>query len=634
MDTVYDAIVIGAGHAGAEAAHVLAKTGKRTLLLSLSLEAVAFMACNPNVGGTAKGHLVKEVDALGGIMGEIADKATIQRRMLNAGNGPAVHSLRAQVDKNLYHRLMKQRLERTAGLDITEAEASEILVENGEVTGVRTALGKIYRARAVVLATGVYLDARIITGEYVRATGPAGFMKSSALTGSLIALGLDIRRFKTGTPMRILSSSIDYSVMEVQPGEEGLPTFSTLTEGKVRNDMNCWLTYTNALTHKIILDNLDRAPMYNGEISGVGPRYCPSIETKVVRFADKERHQVFIEPEGADTEEMYAQGLSTSLPYDVQEEMVHSIRGLENAKITRYGYAIEYDCLNPLELNAALGVKKYKGLYSAGQINGSSGYEEAAAQGLVAGINASRYLDGKEPFVMRRDCSYIGVLIDDLVTKGTEEPYRMMTSRAEYRLHLRQDNADLRLTATGRELGTVDDERYSKYLLKVAEIEEIRKELKRRYKPEEVAEVFAAKGESVPKASISGEEILRRGRLNGSDLIAIDDGFAKYSYDAFFNVATEIRYEGYLVKEQRTIREAQRMEEKKLSPDIDYSAIEGIRLEARQKLDAVKPLTVAQAARISGVNSADVTVLLLWLRKREAAKAVSAKSETDGKDGE
>ena len=630
----YDAIVIGAGHAGAEAAHVLAKTGKRTLLLSLSLEAVAFMACNPNVGGTAKGHLVKEVDALGGIMGEIADRATIQRRMLNAGNGPAVHSLRAQVDKNLYHRLMKRKLELTDGLDITEAEAAEILIDNGAVCGVKTAMGKTYSARAVVMATGVYLDARIITGEYVRATGPAGFMRSTALTANLLALGLDIRRFKTGTPMRILSSSIDYGAMEEQCGEEGLPAFSMLTEGEVRNDKKCWLTYTNARTHKIILDNLSRAPMYNGEISGVGPRYCPSIETKVVRFADKERHQVFIEPEGADTEEMYAQGLSTSLPYDVQEEMVHSIRGLEKAKITRYGYAIEYDCLNPLELNAGLGVKKYKGLYSAGQINGSSGYEEAAAQGLVAGINASRYLDGKEPFVMRRDESYIGVLIDDLVTKGTEEPYRMMTSRAEYRLHLRQDNADLRLTAKGRELGTVGDERYSKYIKKVAEIAEIREALKHRYKPEEVEEVFTAKGETLPGGSISGEEILRRGRLSARELLMIDPAFSKYDYDAFFNVATEIRYEGYLVKEQRTIKEAQRMEEKGLSPDIDYSSIEGIRKEAREKLDAVKPMTVAQAARISGVNSADVTVLLLWLRKREAATAVSAKSEENGKDGE
>ena len=399
----YDAIVIGAGHAGVEAAHALAVMGKRTLLTTLSLEAVSFMACNPNIGGTAKGHLVKEVDALGGIMGEIADKATIQTRMLNLGNGPAVHSLRAQVDKNLFHRLMKERMETTKNLAILEAEVVDILVENGEVKGIVTAMGDKYEAKAVVMASGVYLNSRIITGSYSRNTGPAGFMRSEGLTENLIRLGLDIRRFKTGTPPRLLSSSIDYDKMEVQRGDEGLPTFSMLTEGEVRNDKVCYLTYTNTDTHDIILGNLDRAPMYNGEISGTGPRYCPSIETKVVRFADKERHQIFIEPEGIDTEEMYAQGLSTSLPYDIQEQMVHSVKGLENAVITRYGYAIEYDCINPLELNSALGIKKIKGLYSAGQINGSSGYEEAAAQGLIAGINASRYIDKLEPFTLRRD---------------------------------------------------------------------------------------------------------------------------------------------------------------------------------------------------------------------------------------
>ena len=611
----YDAIVIGAGHAGVEAAHALATMGKRTLLTTLSLEAVSFMACNPNIGGTAKGHLVKEVDALGGIMGEIADKATIQTRMLNLGNGPAVHSLRAQVDKNLFHRLMKEKMETTKNLAILEAEVVDILVENGEVKGIVTAMGDKYEVKAVVMASGVYLNSRIITGSYSRNTGPAGFMRSEGLTENLIRLGLDIRRFKTGTPPRLLSSSIDYDKMEVQRGDEGLPTFSMLTEGGVRNDKVCYLTYTNTDTHDIILGNLDRAPMYNGEISGTGPRYCPSIETKVVRFADKERHQIFIEPEGIDTEEMYAQGLSTSLPYDIQEQMVHSVRGLENAVITRYGYAIEYDCLNPLELNSALGIKKIKGLYSAGQINGSSGYEEAAAQGLIAGINASRYIDKLEPFTLRRDQAYIGVLIDDLVTKGTEEPYRMMTSRAEYRLHLRQDNSDMRLTEIGKELGLVTEERYSKFQEKVSQINEIKEKLKTRYKTDEVRIAFEKIGESLPQGSISGEDILRRGKATKDTLIEIDESYLNYTPEALSFVAVELKYEGYLKKEESAIKEARRMEEKKLPQNIDYNEVEGLRLEARQKLNDHKPMSLAQASRISGVTPADVTVLILHLRK-------------------
>ena len=615
MTKRYDAIVIGAGHAGVEAAHALAVTGKSTLLVSLSLEAVAFMACNPNIGGTAKGHLVKEVDALGGIMGEIADKATLQTRMLNLGNGPAVHSLRAQVDKNLYHRLMKERMETTPNLTMVEGDVVEVLTENGEVKGVKNAMGEEYLCKAVVLAMGVYLNSRIITGNYSRATGPAGFMRSESLTDNLIALGLDIRRFKTGTPPRLLSSSIDYDKMEIQKGDEGLPTFSMLTEDGIRNDKVCYLTYTNKDTHDIILSNLDKAPMYNGQITGTGPRYCPSIETKVVRFADKERHQIFIEPEGADTDEMYAQGLSTSLPYDIQEKMVHSVVGLENAVITRYGYAIEYDCINPLELNAALGIKRIKGLYSAGQINGSSGYEEAAAQGLIAGINASRYIDGKEPFLLRRDEAYIGVLIDDLVTKGTEEPYRMMTSRAEYRLHLRQDNADMRLTEKGRELGLVKEDRYTKYQEKVSQIEEIRANLKKRYKAEEVKDAFSKIGESLPQGSISAEEVLKRGRADKHTLLAIDSSFNDFSPEAVSYVAVELKYEGYLKKEEQAIKEARRMEEKRLPEDIDYLSVEGLRLEARQKLNDHRPMTLAQAARISGVTPADVNVLILHLRK-------------------
>ena len=615
MTKRYDAIVIGAGHAGVEAAHALAVTGKSTLLVSLSLEAVAFMACNPNIGGTAKGHLVKEVDALGGIMGEIADKATLQTRMLNLGNGPAVHSLRAQVDKNLYHRLMKERMETTPNLTMVEGDVVEVLTENGEVKGVKNAMGEEYLCKAVVLAMGVYLNSRIITGNYSRATGPAGFMRSESLTDNLIALGLDIRRFKTGTPPRLLSSSIDYDKMEIQKGDEGLPTFSMLTEDGIRNDKVCYLTYTNKDTHDIILSNLDKAPMYNGQITGTGPRYCPSIETKVVRFADKERHQIFIEPEGADTDEMYAQGLSTSLPYDIQEKMVHSVVGLENAVITRYGYAIEYDCINPLELNAALGIKRIKGLYSAGQINGSSGYEEAAAQGLIAGINASRYIDGKEPFLLRRDEAYIGVLIDDLVTKGTEEPYRMMTSRAEYRLHLRQDNADMRLTEKGRELGLVKEDRYTKYQEKISQIEEIRANLKKRYKAEEVKDAFEKIGESLPQGSISAEEVLKRGRADKHTLLAIDSSFNDFSPEAVSYVAVELKYEGYLKKEEQAIKEARRMEEKRLPEDIDYLSVEGLRLEARQKLNDHRPMTLAQAARISGVTPADVNVLILHLRK-------------------
>ena len=615
MTKRYDAIVIGAGHAGVEAAHALAVTGKSTLLVSLSLEAVAFMACNPNIGGTAKGHLVKEVDALGGIMGEIADKATLQTRMLNLGNGPAVHSLRAQVDKNLYHRLMKERMETTPNLTMVEGDVVEVLTENGAVKGVKNAMGEEYLCKAVVLAMGVYLNSRIITGNYSRATGPAGFMRSESLTDNLIALGLDIRRFKTGTPPRLLSSSIDYDKMEIQKGDEGLPTFSMLTEDGIRNDKVCYLTYTNKDTHDIILSNLDKAPMYNGQITGTGPRYCPSIETKVVRFADKERHQIFIEPEGADTDEMYAQGLSTSLPYDIQEKMVHSVVGLENAVITRYGYAIEYDCINPLELNAALGIKRIKGLYSAGQINGSSGYEEAAAQGLIAGINASRYIDGKDPFLLRRDEAYIGVLIDDLVTKGTEEPYRMMTSRAEYRLHLRQDNADMRLTEKGRELGLVKKDRYTKYQEKVSQIEEIRANLKKRYKAEEVKDAFDKIGESLPQGSISAEEVLKRGRADKHTLLAIDSSFNDFSPEAVSYVAVELKYEGYLKKEEQAIKEARRMEEKRLPADIDYLSVEGLRLEARQKLNDHRPMTLAQAARISGVTPADVNVLILHLRK-------------------
>lgn len=622
----YDAIVIGAGHAGVEAAHALAKLNHKTLLISLSLNAISFMACNPNVGGTGKGHLVKEIDALGGLMGEVADIATIQTRMLNLGNGPAVHSLRAQVDKNLYHRTMKRKIEEIVNLDILEGEAKDILVENGEVVGLVTGLGDTYYTKAIVIATGVYLNASIITGDHVEATGPAGFKASTLLTSSLLNLGIEIRRFKTGTPPRILASSIDFSKMEPQYGDIGNPAFSSLTDKPVRNDHPCYLTYTNQTTHKIILDNLDRSPLYNGSIKGTGTRYCPSIETKVVKFMDKERHQIFIEPEGAETHEMYAQGVSTSLPYDIQEMVVHSISGLENAKIMRYGYGIEYDCINPLELLPSLAFKKVKGLYSAGQINGTSGYEEAGAQGLMAGINAARFLENKDPIVLRRDQAYIGVLIDDLATKGTNEPYRMMTSRAENRLELRQDNADIRLTEIGREIGLVDDYRYSIYTKKLIELDLIREALKERYKLSDVLYIYEKRGEAIPKTTtVSAKEMLKRNYITSEDLASISKAFASFALSNIKLVETELKYEGYLLKEKRTIKESLRLEEMPLSPNLDYSKVAGLRNEAKQKLEKVKPLTLAQAQRISGVNPADITVLLLHLRK---ANSLSKKDTT------
>lgn len=616
MKKIFEAVVIGAGHAGVEAAAALTKLGKRTLLTTLSAEAVAFMACNPNIGGTAKGHLVKEIDALGGVMGEVADAATIQVRMLNRGGGEAVHSLRAQVDKNLYHRLMKRRMESTEGLSVSETEVTDILFDGNRVKGVVTANGDEIEAKAVVIATGVYLDARIITGDYERKTGPAGFMRSEQLSGNLVKRGLDIRRFKTGTPMRVLSRSIDYDKMELQPGEEGLPAFGMLTDFTPDNDCPCYLTYTNAETHRIILENLDRAPLYNGSISGIGPRYCPSIETKVVRFKDKERHQIFVEPEGKDTYEMYIQGLSTSLPFDIQEQMLHTVRGLEHAEITRYGYAIEYDCLNPKCLNAALRIKGFEGLYSAGQINGSSGYEEAAAQGLIAGINAARYLDGKEPVVLPRHSSYIGVLIDDLVTKGTEEPYRMMTSRAEYRLHLRQDNADIRLTELGYEIGLAGEERHRRLLKKKAEIADLKKLFSElRYRTLELTALGIELSEST-KTSFSVAELIKMGTKTENIRKLIPD-VENYMAEAVTSAVIDVKYAGYLEKERRRVEEEARLNDYKIPADIDYDDVDGLRTEAREKLKDIRPMTLGQASRISGVNSADITVLLIYLKKKK-----------------
>lgn len=629
MERRYDAVVIGGGHAGAEAAHALAKLNCKTLLVTLSLEAITFLACNPNIGGTAKGHLVKEIDALGGIMPVIADRATIQTRLLNRGNGPAVHSLRAQVDKNLYHRAMKGYLEELENLTILESEVKELIVENGAVCGVRTTTGD-YSTNVAVIATGVYLDSRILTGEYVRATGPAGFMRSVGFSDYLKSCGISVRRFKTGTPPRVLARTVDFSEMEPQAGESDAPRFSVLTDEPVRNDKLCYLTYTNAETHRAIFENLDRAPLYNGSISGTGPRYCPSIEDKVVRFKDKERHQVFIEPEGADTSELYVQGLSTSLPFDVQERMVHSLPGLRKAHITRYGYAIEYDCIDPMELTPTLELKKIKNVFSAGQMNGSSGYEEAAAQGLMAGINAARSLKGESGVVLRRDQAYIGVLIDDLVTKGTNEPYRMMTSRAEHRLYLRQDNADLRLCKIGKEIGLLDETRCARFERKMRETEELREVLHKGYSPEKVEAVFEKAGEPIPKGGITGTEILKRAKLNRFDLTEIDSEYGKYSDESLSYIEVELKYEGYLKKEARAVQEAMRLEEKALPADWDYMALDGLRIEARQKLNKVRPQTLAQASRISGVTPADISVLMIYLQrggKRSAVKHFLVKQE-------
>ncbi len=606
----YDAIVVGAGHAGVESARVLAHKGHKTLLLTMSLDAISFMACNPNVGGTAKGHLVCELTALGGLMGKIADKATIQSRMLNLANGPAVHSLRAQVDKNKYHRLMKLELERTDNLEISEDECSSLIIEDGTIKGVETALGRTIYADVVVLATGVYLKSKIIIGSYQRASGPSSFRGADRLTDSLIDAGLPIRRFKTGTPPRLLRSSVDFSVMTEQKGDENPVPFCKETS-ELENDFSCYLTYTNQKTHEIILNNLDRAPLYNGTIESAGPRYCPSIETKVVRFGDKDRHQLFVEPEGADTDEVYLQGLSTSLPYDVQEEMVRSIKGLENAVITRYAYAIEYDCIDPLALYPTLETKRVRGLFTAGQINGSSGYEEAAVQGYAAGLNAALRLEGKDGYVFSRDSSYIGVLIDDLVTKGTEEPYRMMTAKAEYRLSLRQDNADFRLTEEGYRLGTVTQAQYERFSVRKNAVERIKTKLKKSYSPKIVNPIFENLGETPSTGGVTGEEFIRRKSVGVKELVSLDDDFSSETSDDLNTAVTDVKYAGYAEKERRRIEEMKRLEDVKLPDDIDYEKIDGLRLEARQKLSLIRPLTLGQASRISGVSPADVTVLLI-----------------------
>ncbi len=616
MKTSFDIIVIGAGHAGIEAALAAARLNCDTLLLTLEERGVALMPCNPAIGGTAKGHLVREIDALGGQMGISADKALLQIKMLNRGKGPAVFSLRGQEDKERYHDIMLDVLRGQENLTLCEGEAAEILTNNGAVTGVKTADGREFNCKAAVLATGVYLNGRIIIGDESWSSGPYGYKPATRLTENLLSLGLDIKRFKTGTPARIARDSIDYDKMQIQHGEDDIDTFSFLSEGKLLKQLPCWLTYTNENTHEIIRRNIGRSPLYNGTIHGVGPRYCPSIEDKVMRFPDKTRHQLFIEPEGEDCDLMYIQGMSSSLPKDVQEEMYHSVQGLERAVFIRHAYAIEYDCLNPLELLPTLAVKKVAGLYSAGQINGSSGYEEAAAQGLMAGVNAAQFAGGKAPFVLGRDEAYIGVLIDDLVTKGTNEPYRMMTARAEYRLKLRQDNADFRLTEKGYELGLASAERYEKMLKRKQEVEDIVGKAARVKISKTHSDLFE-KYEGVPlEKTVTAAEALRHPGITFKALSEITDEFSVFSESALNTAEVRIKYQGYLQKEEAAIRDMKRLEERTLPDDIDYLHIDGLRLEARQKLDKIRPMTVGQAGRISGVSPADITVLLIYLKTK------------------
>ena len=613
-NTTYDAVVVGGGHAGAEASLALARTGNKTLLITLTKESISFLACNPSIGGTAKGHLVCEIDALGGQMGLNADHTTLQLRMLNLGKGPAVHSLRAQVDKNDYHRTMQQVLENQENLDIIEDEGAQILTNGKQVCGIVTAKGLQFNCKAIVLACGVYLNSRTITGEIIKDSGPADFENSKNLTQSLINLGFDIRRFKTGTPPRLDGDTIDYSKFEVQKGDTNIQTFSFLTKKANPNTRVCHLGYTTAKTKEIILNNLDRAPMYSGVITGNGPRYCPSVETKIVRFSDKERHQVFLEPETNDNNWIYVQGMSTSMPTDIQHQMIESISGLENAKFTRYGYAIEYDCINPLNLYPTLETKLVKGLYCAGQINGTSGYEEAAAQGLLAGINASLALRQKEPIILGRDSSYIGVLVDDLTTKGTNEPYRMMTSRAEYRLLLRQDNADQRLTEIGWQVGLVTPARYKKFKRKMAQIAKLKAMLHTTIAPsKQLNDYLASVGEQPAPRGLTIDNLCKRA---GTDLYKANKAlnlFKGFGKDVITEVGIDAKYEGYLSRQNQLIERSKKLEEKRIPVGFNFKAVKGLRLEAAEKLDQIKPLTLGAASRISGVNPADITILLMHI---------------------
>lgn len=613
----YDVIVIGAGHAGVEAGLAAARIGCRTLLATLSMDNIALMPCNPSVGGPAKGHLVREVDALGGEMGVNADKTCIQFRMLNTGKGPAVQALRAQADKKLYQFTMKETCENTPNLDVKQLLIDELLVENGAVKGVVVETGEVYLAKAVILASGTYLRGRIIIGEHTYTGGPNGQRAAMKLTESLKRAGLRLMRFKTGTPARVDARTLDYDEMQEQPGDDEPESFSFMTDEPVRSHASCWLTYTNKETHKIILDNIDRAPMANGIIKGVGPRYCPSIESKLLRFPDKDRHQLFIEPEGVHTNEMYVQGMSTSLPIDVQLAFLHTIPGLRHCHVMRAGYAIEYDCLDPLQLKSTLESKDIKGFFSAGQSNGTSGYEEAAAQGLIAGINAAMLVKGEEPLVLSRSDGYIGVLIDDLVTKGTHEPYRMMTSRAEYRLLLRQDNADLRLTPYGRRVGLVTDARWERLLKKRAELKAAKDALDAiRLTPSgETNERLSSLGIAPLHSVLILGDLLKR---DGVIYELLREGFdlPEISHEVASEIELLYRYDGYIKKQQEQVDRMQRLEGRLLPEAIDYSSITGLRDEAKEKLAEVRPRSVGQAGRISGVSPADVSVLLVWLESR------------------
>lgn len=614
----YDVAVIGGGHAGVEAALACARLGVKTVMFSISLDAIGNLPCNPSIGGTAKGHLVREIDALGGEMGKAADASFIQSKMLNRGKGPAVHSLRAQIDRTTYHREMKKRVELQENLQVKQAEIVDIKLENGKISGVVTHTGVEYSVKAVIIATGTYLKGKILIGSYSRESGPDGTFPANELSESLKKLGVELRRFKTGTPARIHADSLDYSKMEIELGDEEIVPFSFESPQLTKEQVPCWLVYTNEETHKIINDNLTRSAMYGGYVEGIGPRYCPSIEDKVTRFHDKPRHQLFIEPMGLDTKEMYAQGFSTSLPEDVQLQMYRSVKGLENVEIMRSAYAIEYDCCDPLQLYATLEFKNIPGLYGAGQFNGTSGYEEAAAQGLIAGINAALKIKGKEQITLSRSDGYIGTLIDDLITKGTNEPYRMMTSRSEYRLLLRQDNADERLTPIGHKVGLISDERYEKLLKKLSAIDDEIARVQKIVIPPAKANPLLEEYSSTPvKTGVRLSDLIKRPELDYKKLTPLDEERPNLDYEIMEEAEIKIKYKGYIDRQIAQVEQFKKMENKLLPDNVNYNDIHGLRLEARQKLDKIKPKSLGQASRISGVSPADMSVLIIWLESQK-----------------